>query len=357
MSYIPLIKIWSFDEQTIDLSLKDLITSKEFGINFVIKTESPNIYIKFISCLTGIYSNFLTELENSILADDFFLRSLEAAEKAGLSHTDILIKALQESNSHMYDRINELQLKAKEKYDNENSLLENTYGKQLEEICYFDESEKHLFYSKDPQTGEDVLLKANHIFQYKSHCYDIDLLFNYIRSGGYISLDEDYIQNIFDKTGKVDFSNQNLTTDDLKQKTYHNSTKVIKLNDNRITSLDNLHIPESVKALFIDNNPIGLNYVLGHLPNLTLLSMKNCDLEEVDFDKLPSSIINLNLSNNKNLKSIKNIKPNLNLKILDIKNTGIVKLNLNSFPKIKLRCDKELIFKGAQNKQVEIIYE
>lgn len=363
--HISFIKLWSSDPETIEHSFKFLITNGR-----EVKTLSTNTYIKVISCLVGIKNSFLSKLENAMVADTFFLRKLEEAEQSGLVHDDILIKAIQESDNREMNRVTELQMEAKQKQKENHphvepvSLLENTYDEDLAEMCPINPHDSNNFYTTNPKTGKKELLKPHHIFQYRGKCYDIDTVFHYVNEGGQINLDADYIKDFFNKNGKVDFSDSNLTTTSLKKKTYHENTKTLILSGNSITTTLGVHFPETTLYLNLDNNPLGNNYSLkDETPNLLFLSIRNCGLDEINFNRLPESLTILDLRDNKDMKGMFSLSKLKNIKRLDIRNTGIRKLDWSKFKtpsdvkKLVIICDRNIEFKKTKPEWIEVIYE
>lgn len=343
---VSLVKIWNLDSKSAEAGFKELIISGR-----EIKTESSNPHIKLLSCCLGYENNFFSELENSFFIDDFFLRMLEKAENDGFSHDDIFLKAIQESSNRKLDRIIELQLEAKRKKQEQNTLLENTYNEKMEEICPLNPHDNdNNFYSTNAN-GERELLKPHHIFHHKGSCYDIDTIFHYVIEGGQIDLDINYVKRFFDKNGKVDMSNKGMTDNILRNKTYHENVKVLDLSHNNITNLTNTHLPKTTLYINLDNNPIGDNYFLSdETPKLMFLSMRNCSLKEVNFQKLPESLTNVDLRDNKLLTGLYSLSKIKNIRRLDIRNTGIRKIDFSKFKlldnnnKLTILCDKTVEF-------------
>lgn len=357
---LSLLKIWNFTEELANASLNQLLKA---GYN--VNTMSQDIHIKIISALTGYEHDFFNELNNEIIADDSFLKSLENAEEEGMSHDDIFIKAIQESHNSNLKRIAKLQEKAKlaEEEANRKTLLEDTYDEKLEDICKMNYHDDSNFYFDDPYTGEKILLKPHHIFQYRDYCMDIDTVYRYILAGGSVSLEDDYISKIFAKSGNVDYSNKGLTNEMLKRKTYHENIRLLNFNGNKIDSLQGVHLPESIVMLFIDKNPLKECELLGfNLPNLVLLSMQKCELENINFEYLPKSLLTLNLSGNKSLNSLQSLKNIGMLKNLDIRDTGITKIDWSKFNNkhikeggtLKIYCDDNVKFTKTKPDWIEL---
>lgn len=376
MSHITLLKIWNMNVQEAENSL-DLITSKGYKV----KTSSDNIYVKIISCFSGLKSSFLSEFENDILANKSFINFLEVnVEK--YSHSDALINTLyMVGKNHEMVRVEKLQkeiiskhikqeneekeIEVKRKEESAGVLLENTYNADMSDICPFNPHDNSSFYFTDPNTGHKKLLEAHHIFQSKGHCYDIDSVFRYIIAGGKVNLDEHYIKRIFNDKGKVDYSNEGLSTQVLKNKTYHENTKIIDLSNNSITSMLDVHLPKTTQMLILDSNPLGDNYFFNETgSNIIHLSMKNCQIKVLDFKHLPESLVNLNVSNNPNLTTIGSIGHLKRLSSLDIRGTDIKNLNINKFQSLKsndsnhklnIYCDKDIKIKSKDDKNVSWI--
>lgn len=349
---LSLIEIWNFSKDTADASLKQLTDA-----GYQIKTKSENVYIQIISALTSYRHSFFDDINNEIVADNFFLRMLEDAEKDGLSHFDILIRGLQRSDNGDLKRVLKLQEKVKR-----TTLLENTYESKPEEICTMDSNDGSNFYFTNPKTGKKELLKAHHLFQYQNHCFDIDTIFKYVNEGGKIKLDSDYVKRFFNRFGVVDFSGTKLTTEGLRKKTYHEGVRTLNLNNNNITSLRDTHIPKTVTMLTVDNNPLRGNYFLNEeTPNLMFLSMKDCGLDKIDFEYLPQSLTVLELNNNPKLTNLHSLRILRNLRKLDIRKTGIKKIDwskfvtLNPDKQLTVYCDSDVQFKKNKPDWITVI--
>lgn len=360
---LSLLKIWSFPLDVAIASLKQLTDS-----GFKIRTNSESIHIQIISALTGTHHDFLPDLDNEIIADDLFLKLLEKAEHNDLNHDDIFIKAIQESDNTDLKRIlyeqEKIKREAKEaEYAKRQTLLENTYNEKPDDICPLDAHDESNFYFTDPTTGEKVLLKAHHLFQYRQHCFDIDTIFRYINEGGHVPLEPDYIRRFFDKNGAIDMSDLGLTSEVLSRKVYHSDVRVMYLNNNNITTLRDSHLPSTLNILSINNNPLKGGYFLNSVtPKLTMLSMKDCNLDKVDCSYLPQSLKILNLSNNSNLTSLHSLSNMRNLQRLDIRNTGIKTIDWSKFhtldPKktMILMCDEGIHFKKSKPDWIIVKY-
>ena len=167
-------------------------------------------------------------------------------------------------------------------------------------------------------------------------------------------MNADYIKVFFTRKGKVDLSNSDLTPSKLRNLEYNRDTRVLYLTGNYITSLRDTNLPRNLLYLNIDNNPLRGGYFLkNETPNLLFLSIRNCDLDKVDFEYLPS-LINIDLRDNKNLTSLYSLGKMKILRRLDIRNTGIVTLDWSKFvsidptKKLKLYCDSGVEFVGIQ---------
>lgn len=371
MANITLLKIWNMDVEEAEKSL-DTITSK----GYTVKTSSDNIYVKIISCFSSIKCPFLSDFENELLNNESFIKTLEINVKEQ-SHSDALLKTIYMTGMDNYLlRIEELQkdvllkeekraIEIKNKEEKAGILLENTYNVEMSDVCPFNPHDNSSFYYIDPNDGEKKLLEAHHIFQSKGNCYDIDSVFRYILAGGQVNLDDNYIKRIFNKEGKVDYSKEGLTTQTLRNKTYHDGIKIINLNENSITSLLDVQFPNTTQMLTIDSNPLGNNYFFNDSgSNIAILSMKNCLIENLDFKHLPTGLVNLNVSNNPKLTTLNNIGYLKKLQLFDIRKTGIKNLNINKFysvkspdkgSKLRIYCDTDIVIKMKDDKMPEWI--
>ena len=365
MSNISLFTIWSLNELDANLSLKQLIIK-----GYTINTKSTNVYIKIMSCLNKNSNIFHLDIEKQIISDPKFIEILET-NLEGESHNDLLIRAIYETGKN-YDmfRIKKLQKETAEreiaeKRKNAGLLLENTYDSNIDNICPLNVHDESSFYTINPKTGKRELLKEHHIFQYKGQCYNIDSIFRYIIEGGHINLDSHYIKRIFNKEGKIDYSNQGLTSEILKNKTYHKDIKVIDISNNVIDNLNGVHFPKTVNMLIIDNNPLGNNYFIDDSGgSIIILSMKNCGIITLDCKYLQKSIKHLDLRDNKDLTGLHSLGELSSLSKLDIRNTGIKKLDCSKFKsigknhhKLIIHCDAYINIKHDNFDWIEIIKE
>lgn len=335
-------KIWNSNIEVAKNSLDQLVNQ-----GFIIKTDSEYIYNRILSCFYGTDLSIFNNFELKLINNNFFHLELDRLYNNGTDHENILLEAIYHTGEHHSSDINkdlqnEIKIRAKERKLKEAtkrfSLLENTYKEEIDELCPLDR-DGSSFYYYNPNTKENELLKPHHIFHVKGHCYDIDAIFQYIRSGGRINLDDSYIKKFFNDKGMVDFSNQGLTSSLLDNKTYHKGTKNINLENNMITTLHNINLPNELLILSIDNNPLGDNYKLNKCDDLQILSMRNCDLTVVDFKYLPKYLIKLDLSENKLLTSLHGISNLKNLRELNISETGIKKIEYSKFFKLREKND------------------
>lgn len=354
---LSLLKIWTFPDEVAIASLNQLLEA-----GYKVNTSSKIINIKIISALTGNRYPFFDDITNEIISDNFFLKRLEKAEIDGLPHDSILVRAIQESDNNDLKRILILQEKARiEEESKRQTLLENTYDEKLEDICQMNQHDGSNFYFNDPITGEKKLLEANKIFQYKDKCFDIDTIYKYVNEGGIINLDADYVKRFFNRFGVVDFNGLQLTTESLKKKTYHSDVRTLRLDNNNITSLRDTNLPKSITTLSVNNNPLKGGYFLNvEIPGLLFLSMKDCGFDKIDCEYLPQSLNILEISNNTKLTELHSLKNMRNLRKLDIRNTGIKKIDWTKFvtsdPKKKLiiYCDRNINFKKTKPDWIEV---
>lgn len=361
-------KIWNSNIEVAKVSLNQLLDQ-----GFTVKTDSEYIYNKILSCFIGTNQSIFNNFEMNLLNNSFFHSELERLHNNNIEHENILLEAIYYTGIHHNIDINkslqnDIKSKNKErklKEANEKiSLLENTRNENIDDICPLDNNASSFYYY-NPNTKERELLKPNHIFHIKGHCYDIDAIFQYIREGGRIRLDEGYIKRFFNENGMVDLSNQGLTVYLLSNKVYHKDTKNINLDNNTISTLYDINLPNELSILSINNNPLGRNYILNKCENLQILSMQNCDLVTVDFKHLPKYLIKLDLSNNPNLISLHSISNLKSLRELNISKTGIKKIDYSKFFKLRepndnskliIICDRGVEFTKSGLDWIDIEY-
>lgn len=122
-------------------------------------------------------------------------------------------------------------------------------------------------------------------------------------------MDDEYIKRIFNKTGKIDYSIQGLTSEMLRNKSYHKDCKVIDISGNNITSLNGSHFPQTVQMLVVNDNPLGNNYFIDNAcGSIIVFSMRNCGINnDLDCKYLQKSIKQLDLRDNKDLISLNSL--------------------------------------------------
>lgn len=362
-----------------EVSLESLIKKR-----YQPKTKSHNVYVKIISCLSMTPEFFNSDCDREIIENPKFIEILENPLD-GESHSDLFVRAIYECGkdreyflestrklieerdlqiAREIEENEQLNREIKQKEEKAGTLLENTYDSSMDDVCPFNIHDGSSFYATNPETGENELLKPHHIFQFKGHCYDIDSIYSYIcKHGGEIDLDQQYIKRFFAKNGKVDFSSEGLTTDSLKKKTYHENTRTLDLSNNYITSLNGVHLPDSVAYLILDGNPLGANYFLDNAGgNVSILSMRNCGIEILDCKHLKKTIKHLDIRDNRNLTSIHSLGEMNILSKLDIRGTGIKKIDCAKFKsigkenhKLVIYCDSGVTFKHHNQDWIKII--
>lgn len=333
-------RFWMLTQNEIKDLYNQLITK-----GYTVKTESTNIYIKVMSCFLNVNTPFFTETQSKIVSNPNFLKQLEKLNKENYEHGDIIIIAIQNLAMNNIDRIenlnSEIQKRAieEERLENEKKLkkagnyLERTRSKSIQEICPFNPHSDESFFTFNPNTQKLELLDPVRIFQHNGQCFDIDSIYRYISHGGVVALDHDYIRRFFKKNGSVDFDDKNITSDILiNEETYHEGTHSISLKNNRITTLFGVKFPDTVNAVFFSNNPIHNNYDLRKCgARLKIIDLSNCSITgDFDMTKIPDSVVNLSLKNNKDLEVVLNLKEYKNLKQLDISGTNIKIFNCKS---------------------------
>ena len=358
--------IWNLTEKNAELTLDKMVRQ-----GYSPKTSSTDPYIKILSCFdeSGIVNNKFSDFERSILRNRSFIPELERNAES-TEHYELLFKALhfigtqeimgkisslrtsmqqdvikheieekternkykqsdlpgedsKQDNNEDYEFTEDTkQRKQKSSTSNNPSYYDNTWASKLGDICPLDPHDENAFYSIDPLTKEKVLLEPHHIFHYQGHCFNYDSIFRYVKAGGVINLDKEYIRKFLNASGAVSFRGLHLTDEQLRNKIYHEETKILDLSDNNITSLLDMHLPYDLTMLIVSNNTIRTNLNLKKdTPNLKFLTLSNCGLTEIDCDRFPKTLIDLDLSNNPNLRMIYNKRSLINLRVLKIANT------------------------------------
>jgi len=351
MTYFTI--IWN---NSIENSLVQLNELQSKG--YKIKTKSESVHIKILSCYfqTDITNlDIFTDFEKTIISNNNLIQYLERYENE-VKHDELLrrviyelgcdnlmtnIHSMKHSLSKKIATVPEVEIETK-------TLLENTYNEDLEKLCPLNVHDGSSFYYTNEENGELELLEPHHIFHYQGHCYNMDSIFRYIQHGGVINLDETYVKRFFLKSGYVSFKNEKMSTDDFMNKTYHIDTITLDISDNNITSLINSHLPNTIKTLLANGNPIGNNYHVD-LEELKILNLSNCLIKDLNFAKIPSSVTLLDLSNNENITSFKNIDHMKNLRVLNLVNTGIKKIQYNQFNSLN-KSHKDLTLKVTVSK-------
>lgn len=394
--------LWNMNIQTAKQQLETLL-SKRYRIN----TKSSNVYIQILSCIhmknIGSQLKF-TPFEIEILNHPNFISVMESIENE-VSHEELLLKTIYICGKYeLIDKINSMRKtmssdvsklnqekeekeerkEREEREENERkereererrereeeelrkkSLHDNTYNENVETLCPLNPHDDDSFYTFDPVTNERILIQPHKIFHHKGKCYDYDSIFRYIKAGGHLNLDHDYIRRFLKENGGVDFSNLGMTDEDFRNKVYHEDTKSLDLSNNHLTSLLNCHLPTTLKSLIATNNPIGSNFNLKvDTPALMVLSLKNCSIISFDCERVPNTLISLNLSGNKGLKYVYNKSRLINLLSLDISDTSIYTLDFSQFMtindtsknrKLKIICNKGMKYKKIKPDWIEVI--
>lgn len=353
-----ILRIWMYSNVEIQQIYTQLITK-----GYTVKTESPNIHVKVMSCFLGAKTPFFSETQSQIIANPKFLRELERLSSEGCDHIDTLIIALQNiaRNEH-FDRIESLNVEIQKRAQEEERIeaekklkiaqkeyqdklvkagdvLERTRSRSIADICPFNPQSDDSFFAFNPNTQKLELLDPVKVFQHNGQCFDIDAIYRYISHGGVVALDADYIRRFFRKNGAIDFDDMNITSDRLiNEETYHEGTHSISLKNNRITTLFGVTFPSTVTGLFLSNNPIHNNYDLRRCgAKLKIVDLSQCGISgEFDMSKLPDSVVNLSLKGNRDLEVVLHLKECKHIRQLDISDTGITTFNCNSLPNHKI---------------------
>lgn len=298
-------------------------------------SKSTNIKIKLLTCIDH---NSLCDFESKMLKDGLLIEILESLD--GKFHDNvILLKAVQQ-----YALIKPI-----ENLRNERKI---SNIEEEDQLCPLDIDDNSSYYGINPITGDEELLSAKYIFLENGHCYDENSIYKYLSLGGYVSLSEQYIKKYFKTFECLKYSFQGLSflSDD-----YTNSKiRSVLLENNFITSTNNLRLPRNVVILSLDGNPLHNNVFLDTYHELKLLSLKNCSITTLNCNYLSSSITELDLSDNIMLAELKNINKLTSLNHLIIKNTKINSLDCSNFRRIRnnkliIYCDKKLTLLNNQD--------
>lgn len=323
---------------------------------YEVLTSSNIPHVRLISCFKESPELFSSEYEKEIIVNEKFHSVLEN-EYEQLGHVEILLKAIYMAGktfglvniSTLQDNITAVVDSRKKEAT---TLLENTYDSKIDDICPFNPHDSSSFYYTDPQTKERKMLEPHHVFQYKGHCYDIDAVFRYVIEGGQLNMDESYIKRIFNENNKIDYSGLKLIDSVLKEKVYESQTKTIDLSNNYLTSMEGVKFPHTLKFLTLDNNNLRDDYQLKDCgADILILKMRNCGIETLRCDELPSSLKALNLENNSKLTKIHSLKSLTGLNRLNIRGTSIDHLTYSKFrddngTKLRIFCDNTVTFRG-----------
>lgn len=389
-------ELWNMNLENAKFQLNTLLSK-----GYKITTNSNNIYIQVLSCIhmKNVISKLnFTEFEREILNHPNFISIMESNENS-VSHEELLLKSVYMCGKHdLIDKINGIRKNMSFEISNKNvigvgqenqedkedqekkenkenqgnkenqeilSLRDNTYNESIEDICPLNPHDDESFYTFDPITKERILLEPHKIFHHKGQCFDYDSIFRYIKAGGRLNLDEEYIRRFLKQNGGVDFSNLGLIDHEFRNKVYHEGTKSLDLSNNYLTSLLECHIPKTLKSLIVTNNPIGSNFNLRvDTPDLMVLSLSNCSLVSFDCERVPNTLISLDLSNNKRLRNIYNKSRLLNLLSLNISGTSVTSIDFSQFVtvgepgrqrKLKIICNKGTKYKKIKPDWIEVI--
>lgn len=310
------------------------------------KTKSSNLKIQLLSSLDV---NLLCEFENKLLSDGLLIEILEQLD-GKFPDNIILLKAVQEYTC--LKRIKDLRNNIHD-YINRSIVVEESLKDEKNEMetCPLNVDDNSSYYGINTKTGKEELLSAKHIFLEKGHCYDENSIYKYLSLGGCIFLYESYIRRYFNNFGYSNHTNQGLSNESTRDLHIDNTTRTILLNDNYITSTSSLKLPESCIILSLDGNPLYNNIFLNEYNHLKLLSLRGCSINYLNCNYLPSSITELDLSNNIILDSIHNISKLTSLHHLLLNNTNIKFLDCSKFKKIgenklTIHCDRSLEIKN-----------
>jgi protein phosphatase 1 regulatory subunit 7 len=107
------------------------------------------------------------------------------------------------------------------------------------------------------------------------------------------------------------------------------NVKIIDLAVNEICKIENLESCLQLRELYLGNNKIENIPDLNYLSNLEILDLQSNKITQIDCSLLPTSIKQLLLSDNKNLKKIINYGRLTNLSLLAVERTLVEPISLN----------------------------
>lgn len=107
------------------------------------------------------------------------------------------------------------------------------------------------------------------------------------------------------------------------------NARIIDLAVNEISKIENLESCLQLRELYLGNNKIENIPDLNYLSHLEILDLQSNKITQIDCNFLPTSIKQLLLSDNKNLKNILNFDRLTNLSLLAVERTSVEHLPLN----------------------------
>uniref|UniRef100_A0A6C0BC07 Uncharacterized protein n=1 Tax=viral metagenome TaxID=1070528 RepID=A0A6C0BC07_9ZZZZ len=368
--------IWNVDENNANIYLHELESKK-----YKPSTQSNNVYIKILSCFSCIdlrKINIFTKFEKEILINPLFIRILERLETE-IQHDELLQTAIYElGKSSIMIHIKNLRKSIEHdilSYEpsgyesDENKNMEHFHIYDIndiveENVCPINNNSVESFFYVDENTSQKKLHGPGYIFLKKKSCLDLNSVYGYILAGGILNLNDKYMKDFFTSKGVESFANKQIDDNNLRSNQYNQNKTILDISNNSITSIIDAKFPIKLKILIVSNNPIYKNYnIKMALPELFILTMTNCSLEDFDCEKIPSSVIDLNLSDNP-IKSIFNMSRLLNLIRLNILNTQIAEFDFSKIitygqshdptKKLIITCNQNQKFKGSRPDWIEL---
>lgn len=311
--YISLNQIWNSDISEVE---DTIISMEKQGFTKIIHDDP---YVSLLCMVND--SGLISPEEVKILSNSSFINTLTASKyEHGLKLTLALYESEPTINSENLLEMESRILAAMPV----TNLLEMTHGSDLLKICPLDVHSGNSIYD-----GDGNLLSPEAIFQYQGHCYDVDMIYRYIKEGGVIDLKQDYIDRFFEK--KIDYSNQELTDEDASKITFHHMCEIISMYRNNMKTLKGVVFPNDNKILELNRNPITeLNCKFSE--NLRILDISHTFIRNLVDDNIPPSLEQLNVENNVALISV-SLSNCQSLKSLNLSGcTELIEINEDDLP-------------------------
>jgi len=200
----------------------------------------------------------------------------------------------------------------------------------IEEICLYDNTIKNIINSFNAIPIKQLSLYGNEIETICNSINDLDLKMINL-SINEISCISGSFNNVSANCLKLNRNNIYKIKDSFKD----SNIFTLDLGDNHIRSLDGL--PNNLKSLYMDNNPLKNIDLLSSFTKLTLINVSYCQLNNINSLKDLMELHTIKATNNNigNIDSLKNLNK---LKILDLSknNIRVIKYLSNSIEDLSL---------------------